>query len=287
MTATAPSSLVRALRPKQWIKNVLVAAAPAAAGSLDEIEVVLETLVAIAVFIAAAGATYLLNDVADIIVDRAHPTKRHRPVAAREISVRTARIVAPILAALALVAAFAFSSGLGAVIAVYLGVNVAYSAGLKHQPWIELAAIATGFILRAVAGGVATDTPLSAWFVGVVCSASLFVVAGKRSAELQRTAGTGGRRVLAHYSLSALRGFRSATGAAAVVAYALWVVTQDRAVDALAAASLLLFAASLARYSAALEAGLGEDPEDIVLGDRLFQLIALSWVVVYGLAIGV
>ncbi len=285
MTALAPASLVRALRPRQWIKNVLVLAAPVAAGTLDEPDVLVRALAGVAIFIMASGATYLLNDVVDVAVDRAHPTKRHRPVAAREISVRSARTIAPILALLALAAAFALAVELGLVIAGYLAINAAYSAGLKHVPWLELAPIAAGFILRAVAGGAATDTPLSAWFVVVVCSASLFVVAGKRSAELRRTAGAGGRRVLRHYSAAGLRAFQAATAGSAVVAYALWVVAQDRAVGWLAAVSLLPFTAALARYSAALDLGLGEDPEDIVLGDRVFQLIAAAWVVVYALAV--
>ena len=120
----------------------------------------------------------------------------------------------------------------------------------------------------------------------VVCSASLFVVAGKRSAELRRTADKGaGRPVLTHYTPAGLRAFRAVTAGTAVVAYALWVLDQDLAIGWLAALSLLPFAGALARYSAAIERGLGEDPEDIVLGDRPFQLIGLCWLVVYGVGL--
>ena len=285
MSLPAPGALLRALRPRQWMKNVLVAAAPVAAGALDEGEVIGRTVGAIAVFIAAAGATYLVNDAADVEIDQAHPTKQRRPIAAGAVTVTQARVTAGILAVGALVGAALLHWSYAVVIAIYLGVNAWYSGGMKHIPGLELGAIASGFILRAIGGGAATRIPLSAWFIVVVCAASLFVVAGKRSAELRRTAGNGGRRVLTHYSVRGLRGFRAVTAATAVIAYALWVLDQDLAIGWLAAISLVPFAGALARYSAAIEAGLGEDPEDIVLGDRAFQLIGLCWLIVYGVGL--
>ncbi len=281
MNLPAPAALLRALRPRQWVKNALVVAAPVAAGSLGEAGVLARTVAAVFVFIAAAGSTYLMNDAADVEVDRAHPRKRHRPIASGAISTAQARTVAGMLAVGALVAAAALAWPYAVVIAAYLAINVWYSNGMKHIPALELGAIASGFILRAIGGGAATRTPLSAWFVVVVCAASLFVVAGKRSAELARTGGKGGRQVLRHYSASGLRALRAVSAAVAVVAYALWVFDQDLAVDWLAALSLVPFAGALARYSTVIEQGLGEDPEDIVLGDHPFQALALSWVLVY------
>ena len=98
MSLPAPGALLRALRPRQWMKNVLVAAAPVAAGALDEGEVIGRTIGAIAVFIAAAGATYLVNDAADVEIDQAHPTKQRRPIAAGAVTVTQARVTAGILA---------------------------------------------------------------------------------------------------------------------------------------------------------------------------------------------
>ena len=286
MSLPAPGALLRALRPRQWMKNVLVAAAPVAAGSLDEGEVLGRTIAAVAVFIAAAGATYLVNDSADVDIDRMHPTKRRRPIASGAVSVSQARTTAGVLAIGALVGAAILHWSYLVIIAIYLTINLWYSGGMKHIPVLELGAIASGFILRAVGGGAATRTPLSAWFVVVVCAASLFVVAGKRSAELGRTAGNGeGRSVLGHYTPAGLRAFRAVTAGTAVVAYALWVLDQDLAIGWLAAVSLLPFAGALARYSTAIERGLGEDPEDIVLGDRPFQIIGLCWLVVYGVGL--
>ena len=285
MSLPSPAAVLRALRPRQWVKNALVVAAPVAAGSLDDGAILGRTAGAVLVFIAAAGATYLMNDAADVEIDRTHPRKQHRPVASGAISTTQARGLAVVLAAGALGGAAALAWPYAAVIGAYLAINVGYSNGLKHVPVVELGAIASGFILRAVGGGAATRTPLSAWFVVVVCAAALFVVAGKRSAELARTAGAGGRPVLRHYSVAGLRWLRAGSAAAAVVAYALWVFDQDLAVDWLAAMSLLPFAAALARYSTVIERGLGEDPEEIVLGDRPFQATALCWVIVYGFGV--
>lgn len=285
LTIAPAHAFLAALRPRQWVKNVLVAAAPAAAGGLDQLEVLARTAGAIGVFVAAAGCTYLFNDAADVEADRAHPTKRHRPVAAGTISAATARLGAVVLAVGALGAGTALAWEFGAVIGTYLAINAAYSAGMKHVPGVELAAIASGFVLRAIGGGAATAIPLSGWFVAVVCATALFVVAGKRSAELARTGGQGGRRVLAHYDIASLRALRAATAGAAVVAYAFWVIAQDLAITWLAAASLFPFAAGLARYAGAVDEGRGEDPEDIILGDRAIQVIGVAWVVVYGAAV--
>ncbi len=277
-------SWLRALRPKQWVKNVLVVAAPAAAGTLDSGPTVARTFGAIAAFIIASGSIYLFNDAADADLDRVHPTKRHRPIPAGEIQVAVARRVGAVLAASATVGAVALDPAFGLVIAVYLAVNVSYSAGVKHWPWIELAAVASGFLLRAIGGGAATATPLSSWFLVVVSSVALFVVVGKRSAELRRTSGNGGRPALGAYTAGSLKAVSTASAATAVVAYALWIVNQDLVIDWLAILSLVPFAGSLARYAAVIESGRGEDPEDILIGDRAFQALALLWVVVYGFA---
>ena len=285
MTLPRPSVALRALRPKQWVKNLLVAAAPIAAGVLDEADVAWRTLAGIALFTAASGATYLFNDAADVELDRTHPTKSMRPIAAGELDVDTARWLAAILGFGSVLAGTALAWGLGIVLAVYLLINVWYSLGMKHIPFVELGAIASGFVLRALAGGAATSTPLSVWFGVVVCAGSLFVVAGNRGAELLRTGGNGGRDVLQHYSLRGLRLLRAVCASVAVVGYALWVFAQDIANEWVALLSLLPFAAAFARYSADIEAGRGEDPEDFMLGDRVFAGLVLAWCVIYGLAV--
>ena len=177
-------AFVRATRPKQWIKNVLVFAAPAAAGVLDQRDAFLETCVAFAAFCFASAATYLLNDAADAEADRLHPVKRNRPIAAGHLDPRTARIGAVCLILVALGITAPINDGkLTAVIAGYLAITFAYSTWLKHEAVIDIAAVAAGFVLRAIAGGVATDVPLSDWFLIVAGAGSLFIVTGKRHAE--------------------------------------------------------------------------------------------------------
>ena len=285
MSPSPAASLVRALRPRQWVKNVLVAAAPVAASTLDDGSTLVRTIAAFAIFIAASGSTYLFNDAADVDIDRSHPTKRHRPIASGHVSIGLALRAAGVLGAGAIAAAWLLAWQFGVVVAAYLAINLAYTAGVKHLPAVELAAIASGFVLRAIGGGASTNTPLSAWFIVVVCSASLFIVAGKRSAELIRTAGAGGRLVLRHYSVRQLQLVRAVAAGTAVVAYALWVLNQNLAIDWLAGLSLLPFGGALGRYSTAIEAGRGEDPEDIALGDRGFQLMCACWLLIYGAAV--
>src|SRR5680860_526583 len=178
-------ALVRTARPKQWLKNVLVLAAPAAAGVLTEGDVWPRVVVAFVAFCLAASGTYFFNDAMDADADRNHPTKRHRPVAAGHLGTGAAKAVGLVL----LVAALAISAPIEGgrlllVIAIYVALTVAYSSWLKREPVIDLAAVAAGFVLRAVAGGVAAGVPLSNWFLIVAGAGSLFIVAGKRHAEV-------------------------------------------------------------------------------------------------------
>ncbi len=285
MSARRTPAVLRAVRPKQWVKNVLVAAAPLAAGTLNSSDTLWRTVGAVVLFTVAASGTYLMNDAADAVVDRAHPTKSLRPIAAGELSGEAARRLAVGCAVVSVAGAAALAWSFAVVVLLYLAVNVWYSAGMKHIPGVELAAIASGFVLRAVGGGAATSTPLSVWFVLVVCGGSLFIVAGKRSAELARTAGTGGRQVLTHYSGRGLHLLQAACAGLALLSYGFWVFAQDIANDALAMVSLFPLAAAFARYSADIETGRGEDPEDILLGDAIFGVLVLAWAVTYVAAV--
>src|SRR5918994_864020 len=207
-------SLVRTARPKQWAKNVLVFAAPGAAGVLNEPDELARTIVAFVAFCLAASGTYFLNDAADAEAARNHPVKRSRPVAAGHLSVGAARVIAVVLMVAALGLAAPLNSGkLALVVAGYIVITVAYSLWLKHEPVVDLGAVAAGFVLRAIAGGVATDVPLSDWFLIVAGAGSLFIVTGKRHAEQLELgeASAGHRSTLAEYSESYLNYVRAVT----------------------------------------------------------------------------
>ncbi|MSZ24645.1 MAG: decaprenyl-phosphate phosphoribosyltransferase, partial [Actinobacteria bacterium] len=166
-TAPRPSLLggiVRELRPKQWIKNVLVFAAPVAAGLFDNRDTDLHALGAFGCFCAAASATYLLNDAMDLESDRRHPVKKNRPIAAGIVPVGLAYVLAIVLLAIAISGAFLIRRDFGFTILAYLALTTMYSLWLKHMPILDIVAVAAGFVLRAIGGATATGLPISEWF---------------------------------------------------------------------------------------------------------------------------
>lgn len=291
MIALRPSVVLEATRPRQWIKNLLVIAAPAAATELGDPGVAVRTAGACIAFTMAAAATYLGNDAADADVDRLHPTRRHRPVASGRLDPVAALGLAGVLAAAALALSWLIAAAFASVVAAYLVINLAYSLGMKRVPVVESAAVASGFALRAVGGGAATDVALSAAFLVVVSAVSVLIVSAKRGAELARTSGIGGRAVLAHYSVRALTRIRILATVVAIVAYAAWVFTADVIADTAASVSatisLFAFVGALAVYERSIDAGLGEDPEEILRRDRRLQVFVLAWLASYGIAIHV
>ncbi|NHA67239.1 decaprenyl-phosphate phosphoribosyltransferase [Phycicoccus flavus] len=276
--------LVRLVRPGQWAKNALVAAAPLAAGTLLTPAVAGRTLLALLAFVLASGATYALNDLLDAPADALHPVKRTRPVASGALSRRTAAVVAAVLAVAAM--AVALAVGLGVVVATYLLLTAAYSAGLKHEPVVELAVVALGFVLRAVGGGVATDTPLSQWFLIVTGFASLLVVAGKRESELV-LAGRDGRtprQATTRYSLPFLRVVTATSAAMTVAGYSLWAAdVSPTGREPWIAVSVVPFTVGVLRFVLDAENADAEEPERTVVRDRVLLGLGVLWLATYGL----
>ena len=180
-------------------------------------------MAAIACFCAASSGVYLLNDVRDIEADQRHPRKRHRPIAAGQVSAQVALTTACTLYVVAVVGAFLIDPQFGWLIVAYLLLQFGYAFGLKHQPVIDIAIVASGFLLRAVGGGLATDIPLSEWFLMVAGFGSLFIVAGKRYSELIALGNQSGtRRSLAGYTETYLRFIWSSAAAVTITGYCLW-----------------------------------------------------------------
>lgn len=279
------SALVRALRPRQWIKNVLVGAAAFTAGAIGRPEVALQVLGAFVAFSLCASAIYLVNDIRDVEHDRRHPTKRYRPIAQGTLSVPVAWTAAAVCGGGGLLLAFSIDVKLGLTMVVYKLVQWSYCLWLKNEPVIDLAIVASGFLMRAVAGGVATDLPLSRWFLIVASFGSLFMVAGKRYSEtFSIGAEAQTRNSLQYYSESYLRFVWSLAAAVAIGAYCLWAfeVAQASAVP-WAAFSIAPFVLGLLRYAVDVDRGVAGAPEDIVLGDRVLQVLGLAWIVLVGL----
>lgn len=288
-------AMVRAMRPKQYLKNVLVFAAPGAAGVLDEAGDLGITLIAFVSFCLAASGIYVWNDIADVDADRAHPSKRNRPFAAGLVPMSVARAMGVVLP----VAALAVAAATGrwqtvAVVGVYIALTLAYTFWLKDEPIIDLLAIASGFVLRAAAGAVAVDVPMSRWFVLCVTFGSLFIVVGKRYAELNEVGeGAGTRATLETYTPGFLRMLLSVSLGGALISYCVWAFETselarltDEGVDLpFYELSIVPMIAALFRYLLVLERGDGSAPEEVFARDRVLQLAGFIWVVVYGLAV--
>jgi len=287
------SGLIRLARPKQWTKNVLVFAAPAAAGVLDNRGPAIDSLVAFTSFCLAAAGTYYINDARDADADRLHPDKRTRPVASGVVPVSIAYAGGALLIAAAVALAFVANASLAATIAGYVALTTAYSVVLKHVAVVDLVAVAAGFVLRAVAGAAATDVPISEWFFIVTSFGALFMVSGKRGAEASEM-GRGAaqfRAVLGAYSESYTAYLRSVTSGAVLVAYCLWAFEKaDASINPPSVPwyqlTILPFVMALLRYALVLDRGdRGSAPEEIILGDRTLQLIGVAWAIVFGIAV--
>ncbi len=283
-------SLVRTARPKQWTKNVLVFAAPAAAGVLDQRDAVIQTLVAFVAFCLAASGTYFFNDALDAHADRIHPTKQFRPVAAGHISERLAKLASLILVLLAILVALPVQDGeLALVVAGYVLLTLSYSAWLKHEPVIDLGVVAAGFVIRAIAGGVATGVDISDWFLIVAGGASLFMVTGKRYAEQIEMGDASGahRATLTAYTRGYLSYVRAVASAVAIMAYCLWAFEDGTTTGSQAwfEVSIIPFVLAFLRYAHVVEQGQGGAPEDVILTDRVIQVLGLLWAITF--AIGV
>jgi decaprenyl-phosphate phosphoribosyltransferase len=279
--------LARALRPRQWAKNVLVLAAPTAGGVMTHPTTVALVATAFVGFCLAASATYLPNDVVDRDEDRLHPDKRARPVAAGLVPPALALSSAAILACCGLVVAALAAPGLALALLSYLALTTLYSLGLRRVAVIELGVVASGFVIRVIAGGLATGVPVSQWLLIVVSFGALFVVAGKRYGDLASLDEAAGRvRItLRAYTLGYLRFVAALAAAVMLVAYCLWAFAAGVRHGTLAELSVLPLTLAILRYGLLLETGQGGAPEEVLLRDLPLLALSLTWAAVYGLGI--
>ena len=280
---------IRALRPRQWVKNFLVVLAPLAAGRLFEPAVLRGVALAFVAFCLVSSAVYLLNDIRDVEEDRLHPRKRFRPIAAGELSAPVAVVLGLVLGLGGLALGFLVDPGLGITLVVYVGIQILYSAVLKHLPVIDLAVVSSGFLLRAIAGGVAVGVALSQWFLLVASFGSLFMVAGKRYSELVSVgAGAGTRKSLDRYSASYLRFVWILAAVLVVTAYSLWAF-ENRGNPLLGvpwtAISIAPFTLGMLQYALEVDAGKAGEPEDVVLHDHVLQVLGVIWLATISIAV--
>ncbi|WP_256104971.1 decaprenyl-phosphate phosphoribosyltransferase [Streptomyces sp. ODS05-4] len=285
--------LLRTARPRQWVKNLLVVAAPAAAGRLADPRTLLQLAAVFVLFTAASAAVYLVNDARDAEADRAHPGKRRRPVAAGEVPVPLAYAAGALLATAAVSgAALACNPMTATLITAYLLMQLAYCLRLKHVLVVDLAVVATGFLMRAMVGGVALAIPLSRWFLITTGFGALFMVAAKRYSEAVQPAGRDGRTraLLTEYTAGYLRFVWQLAAGGAVLGYCLWALEGGGAASAgtllpWRQLSMAAFLLGVLRYAVFADRGAAGAPEDVVLRDRPLAVIGLAWLAVYAMAV--
>lgn len=235
--------LVKALRPKQWIKNGLVFLPFVFAvnvawdrDNLDPVpEILLRLVVVFLAFCALSGAVYLVNDLLDRKGDRLHPIKRHRPIASGTVGVPTALFTTAVLGAGGLAVMTVVELALGGIGLLYVFINVAYSVGAKRLVLVDVLLVASGYVIRVTAGVVAIDgvviqdvTP-SPWLYITTAAGALFIVLGRRYAEVRLAGDEGGqqRPVLQQYLGPFIGQLLSISATAALVSYTLYTVEAD------------------------------------------------------------
>lgn len=277
--------LLREARPKQWVKNVLLLAAPGAAGVLTQPKLLGSVLVGVLAFCFTASGVYYFNDIVDVEADRRHPVKSRRPIAAGLVPLRLAVVVGALLFAAGVALAAAVGLPFLFVLIVYLTVTTSYSFRLKHVPVLDLVLVAAGFLVRAIAGGAAASVKLSPLFLLVAAFGSLFMVAGKRHGEFMRMgeARASTRASLQAYSDSYLRYVWGIASAITMVGYSLWAfqLSEGLGQPVWYELSVAPFIVALLRYAYLVEGGHGGEPEDLVLGDRQMQLFGLAWLLFF------
>lgn len=281
--------LLKEARPKQWAKNVLVFAAPGAGGMLGEWPYLWRTLVAFVAFCMVSSGTYYWNDIHDVEADRHHPTKCKRPIAAGIVPLGLARVVGTALLGGGIAVAFVVDWRFGLVAAGYVLQTTLYSTLLKHVAVIDLVAVASGFVLRAIGGAEATRVHMSTWFLLCTSFGSLFIVTGKRYAELREMgAGTRTRATLDEYTLDFLRTVLNVSIGGTIVMYCMWAF-EAREVSGSSwpfyELSIVPMLIALLRYTLVIEQGHGSAPEEVFMADRWLQAMGVLWVAVFALGV--
>jgi decaprenyl-phosphate phosphoribosyltransferase len=280
---------VETSRPRQWPKNLLVFAAPLAGATLGRNNGFGYALVAALAFVAASAAVYFVNDVVDAERDRRHPVKKFRPVASGRLPRSHALALAALGVAVGLAAGFWIGEPrLSVVIGTYLALSALYTVALKHIPVIELAFVASGFVLRAIGGAIATHVPPSAYFLLVCSLGALMVAIAKRYTELAMLDENAAshRPVMRWYSRPMLRVSQRVVACAMVVAYLLWAgAEQDPWMRGWHLASALPLTAALVRFDRLTARAEGKPVEDLIARDPLMICCELAWLIMFGVGL--
>ena len=274
---------VLALRPKQWVKNLLLFVAPFAAGRITTPEIFF-SIIGFFAFSMASSAGYILNDLSDLEIDRKHPKKKSRPFASGILSVRIGFLIIGVLVLILLTLLCQLPYLFAVVVFVYTLNTLLYTRVLKHIPVLEMFAVAFGFVLRLIAGGVVINLAISEWFLLVSGFGALFVVAQKRLAEKKHADFQDVRQVVKEYNSEFLYSSTAISVAVCVTSYCFWAFRQS--INPFwFQMSVIPFVMALFQYRWISERDGIEAPEDAMLRDAHFLILALICVI--SLSIGI
>ena len=271
-------------RPRQWLKNLLVFAAPLAGASLGRAEGFGYALLAMFAFLCASSAVYFVNDVADVERDRRHPVKRNRPIASGALPEQHA-IVLAVLAAL-----FAIGSGVAirepllvATASAYLCLSFLYSFRLKHVPFVEMLIVASGFVLRLLGGAAATHVKPSVWFLLVCSLGALGVAVAKRYTELTSLGpdAVKHRPVMRWYRPDMLRIAQVVIGVGVLATYLMWALSGNHAGRPWQLVSAVPLAAALLRFGLLSARRTVRPVEDLITRDAVMLCCEAAWLILF------
>lgn len=277
-----PLRYLALMRPRQWTKNLLVFAALIFSVRQADLNMLGQAFIGFILFCLVSSCVYVLNDYVDRDRDRLHPEKKHRPLASGAIHPQTALLFGFVLLASCLVAAFRFQYAFGFVLSVYFCMNVLYSLRLKHVVIIDLLIVASGFVLRAVGGGLVIGVPLTPWFLICTMLLALFLAIGKRRHELVLMQNGSGshRKVLDSYSMEMLNQMSGIVTTATIMSYALFTFTSGHTIQLMWTLIFVLYGIFRYLYLIHME-GKGGRPEKLLLEDKHI----LATVVLYGFSV--
>src|SRR5262245_22502956 len=282
-------AVVQSMRPRQWPKNLLVFAAPLAGDTFGRPNGFWYALVAALAFIAGSSAVYLINDVVDAERDRSHPYKKYRPIASGRLKASHAVALAIGLVVIALGVGLVIGVPLvAAAVAAYLAISFLYSAGLKHVPVVELACVASGFVLRVVGGAAATKVPPSGWFLLVCSLGALMVAIAKRYTELTVLGAEAAkhRPAMRGYSPVMLRLAQRTVSAVMVASYVWWATTEPHRDDrSWHLFSSIALAAALIRFDRLTARATSKPVEDLIARDPVMVACEAVWLILFAVGL--
>jgi 4-hydroxybenzoate polyprenyltransferase len=275
------ADVITLVRPRQWTKNLAVFAAIIFAGRLFDGSQLLTVGLAFVALDLVSGGLYAINDVVDAERDRQHPVKRARPVASGAIGAGQASAIGVAMLTGGIALALMLGLPFFAAVCGYLTMQLLYAVALKHVAIVDLLVIAAGFVLRAVAGALVIDVPVSPWLVLCAGLLALFLATAKRRHELLLLTDRSHthRPVLAEYSAELLDSFMVTLSSATITSYALYTFFEQRAPGYSMMLTIPFVIYGVLRYqSLVLIRGSGDRPEEILLGDRPILVAVGLWV---------